>query len=331
MVLAAGVGSRLDPLTCDLPKPLVPIANFAIIEHIIQLLKKHNFDNLSVNLHYMASKIIDKIGDGFNYGVSVKYTIEESLSGDAGGLRSCRSNFLDETFLVINSDLLTDFDLTYLIKQHKAKKALASVALTRVNDVSQFGVALTNKDGFIRGFQEKPKPSEALSDLISTGIYIFEPQIFEYIPGTGTYGFGKDLFPKLLALNLPLLGINIDGYWSDIGTIPKYCESNFDVLNKKINVNMSGTLLNGCSNDTSKDSNLKIHDSVKIDGQVLIGDNSVIEENVNLIGNVVIGADSIVKKNVTIENSVIWQNNIIEPGQNIKNTILGFKEIACLI
>ena len=331
MILAAGVGSRLDPLTSDLPKPLVPIANYAIIEHIIHLLKIHNFTNLSANLHYLANKIETQIGDGRKYGVNINFTTEENLTGDAGGLRSCKAFFQDETFLVINADLLTDFDLTYIINQHKAKQALASIALTKVIDVSQFGVALTNQDGFITGFQEKPKASEALSDLISTGIYVFEPAIFNYIPQSGSYGFGRDLFPKLLDLKLPLLGINVDGYWSDIGTIPKYCESNFDALNHKIQVNMSGTKIESFKDLNPQSAKFEYSPSASINGLALIGNNSIIEDNVELLGNVIIGPNTIIRAGVKIENSVIWGNNIIHSNKIIKNTIIGIREIACVI
>lgn len=196
MVLAAGVGSRLDPLTASVPKPFVPVVNVPVMQHILQLLKKHGFSDICANLHYLPEKLTDYFDDGTKFGVNLKFEFEPKLTGDAGGVRACRSFLESDTFLVIMGDLITDANLAALVKEHKDKKALASIAVKSLEDVSRFGVVVRNKEGFITGFQEKPSKEEALSNLISTGIYIFEPEVFKHIPALGEYGFGPTTFPE---------------------------------------------------------------------------------------------------------------------------------------
>ncbi len=242
MVLAAGVGSRLDPLTTEVAKPLVPVANIPVMEHILNLLKQHGFADICANLHYLPEKIEEYFGDGSNLGVSLSFHREEKLSGDAGGVRACRKFFGDGTFIVLSGDVLTDVNLTAIVEQHKKKKALASIALKAVDDVSHFGVALLSKEGFITGFQEKPQPNEALSDLVSTGIYILEPEIFNFIPEAGEYGFGRQLFPRLIEKGFPILGVQCHDYWSDVGTIEQYRRSNFDAIAGKVKLSLVSPL-----------------------------------------------------------------------------------------
>lgn len=211
MVLAAGVGSRLEPLTTQVPKPIVPVGNIPVMEHLLKLLAKHNFTDICANLHYMPEKLIEYFGDGKKFGVNLTFNTEEKLSGDAGGVRACREFLKDGTFIVIMGDLIADTDLTSVINEHKKKKALASIAIKEMDDVSRFGVVVTDENGFITGFQEKPSNEEALSKFISTGIYVLEPEIFDHIPETGDYGFGRQLFPTLVSKKLPVLGVKIGG------------------------------------------------------------------------------------------------------------------------
>src|SRR4030095_1867806 len=203
MVLAAGVGSRLDPLTTGVPKPLVPVVNRPIMEIILELLKRHGVSEIVSNLHHLPDQLLRYFGDGSRLGLKLSFHHEEDLSGDAGGVRTCRAFLEDGTFLVLMGDLLTDADLTAIVAEHKKKGALAPIGLKAVDDVSQFGVALINEEGFITGFQEKPAAADALSNLASTGIYVFDPEVFEHIPTEGFYGFGRQLFPSLLQKGAP--------------------------------------------------------------------------------------------------------------------------------
>jgi mannose-1-phosphate guanylyltransferase/mannose-1-phosphate guanylyltransferase/phosphomannomutase len=234
MVLAAGVGARLDPLTAQLPKPLVPIVNKPVMEHIFCLLRNHGFNQIAINLHHLPELIQNHFGDGSAFDIKLNYLLEKNLSGDAGGVRGCRHYLEGDTFLVIMGDLLTNADLSYLLAEHKKKGALATIALKKVENVSQLGVVLQDESGWITEFQEKPAPHEARSDLASTGIYILEPAIFNFIPKDGICGFGKQLFPQLVKQGQSILGVQIEDYWSDVGTLDQYRQANFDVLNGKI-------------------------------------------------------------------------------------------------
>lgn len=319
MVLAAGVGSRLDPLTTGVPKPLVPVVNRPIMELILELLKRHGVSEIVSNLHHLPDQLVRHFGDGSRLGLKVGFHHEQELSGDAGGVRACRAFLEDGTFLVLMGDLLTDADLTAIVAEHKRKGALATIGLKAVDDVSQFGVALTNADGFITGFQEKPEPKDALSNLASTGIYVFEPEVFEQIPPQGVYGFGRQLFPTLVKQGKPVFGFEIKSYWSDVGTIHQYRLSNFDALEGRINVEFSGIrtpqgyLAEGAV----------IESGCNIDGLLLLGKNSRLESGVEVTGRVIVGDDCVVGKNARIADSVIWPGSNIEPGTILKDSVIG--------
>lgn len=221
MILAAGVGSRLGPITADKPKPMALVCGKPVMEHIVNLLRLYGIRDVAANLHYLPEVIMDYFGDGGKYGIRLTYSVEETLLGTAGGVKN-QQWFLDETFLVISGDALTDIDLAGFLKFHREKQALASIALKEVADVEQFGVVITDAGDRIRRFQEKPKKAEALSNLVNTGIYIFEPEIFDLIPRGEFYDFGRSLFPLLVEKGAPFYGCRMDGYWCDIGTVETY-------------------------------------------------------------------------------------------------------------
>jgi NDP-sugar pyrophosphorylase family protein len=327
MVLAAGVGTRLDPLTTQLPKPLVPVANIPVMQHILNLLLKHGFSDIAANLHYLPQQLIDYFGDGSKFGVKLMLKYEEKLSGDAGGVRACKDFFHNERFLVIMGDLVTDADLTNILKTHVDKKALATIALKQVDDVSLFGVVARNKEGMITGFQEKPKPEEALSHLVSTGIYILEPEVFNYMPPTGEFGFGRQLFPALVAKGLPVLGVEIDDYWSDVGTIPQYRKANFDALKGLVELDLSASQ---ClpKNSTKNNSVLlgkgsMIDDGASINGLLMLGKNSHIQSGAAVKGTVVIGDNCLVESGVTIADSILWSGAQIGAGATLSESVIG--------
>jgi len=323
MVLAAGVGTRLDPLTTQIPKPLVPVANRPVMEYIVNLLVQHGFTQISVNLHHLPDSIENYFGDGSRLGVKINYLFEKNLSGDAGGVRGCMEHLSDSTFVVIMGDLLTDANISYLVEQHRKMKALATIALKPVKDVSQFGVAVLDDQGWIKEFQEKPHPNEARSNLASTGIYIFEPAIFDFIPRTGVYGFGKQLFPQLIKEKQPVLGLSIESYWSDVGTFTQYRQSNFDVLNGKFATKLLGIQTDGGQFRLWQGDNAKVDPTSSIEGNVLLGNNSVIKGHAKIIGNVVIGDDCIIEEGALIQDTVIWSGSCVGRHAKIKNSVLG--------
>lgn len=320
MVLAAGVGSRLDPLTMQLPKPLVPVANRPVMQHILSLLKKHGFEDVISNLHYQPEKIERFFGDGSSLELNLQFRTEKELSGDAGGVRACKDFLGHDTFVVLMGDLLTDTNLTRIVEEHKRKKALATIAVKQVQDVSQFGVAIFDNEGFINGFQEKPSLSEALSNFASTGIYVLEPEVFQYMPATGSYGFGRQLFPWLVERGLPVLAVEIKDYWSDVGTINQYKLSNFDALRGDVELHLP-PLASGFRLQVEGDA--KIDKNVKLEGHLLVGSGSVINSGVKVRGHVIIGTNCFIDSNVVLENTVIWDNSTVERGAQLVNCVVG--------
>src|SRR3712207_2441514 len=245
MVLAAGKGTRLFPLTGQLPKPMAPVVDTPIIEHIFSLLSRHAINEAFVNVHYLADSLLSAYGqDSYIDNLKVRLVREQTLSGTAGGVKhlarvassssSSEGQLLEETeeesFLVISGDALTDIDLRDLLAFHKHKGALATIALHRVYNTSEFGVVEVDNDSNILGFQEKPDPREAISTLANTGVYVFEPRALEYIPENTFFDFAKDVFPRLLEEGERFAGYEGNFYWSDIGTLEAYRKAQYDVL-----------------------------------------------------------------------------------------------------
>jgi mannose-1-phosphate guanylyltransferase/phosphomannomutase len=326
MVLAAGVGSRLEPLTTQTPKPLVPIANVPVMEHILKLLKRHEFADICANVHYLPDQIKDYFEDGSRLGINLHFLEEKELSGDAGGVRACRDFLSGTTFVVLMGDLLTDADLTEIVRQHKKKKALASIGLKRVREVSHFGIAVLDQAGLITAFQEKPQAHEAKSDLASTGIYILEPEVFNYIPDKGSYGFGRQLFPSLVEKGFPVLGVEIEGYWSDVGTLTQYRQANFDTLAGLVHLDVPGHVKMSPDHLHSKvwlEEGAIIEPNVVIEGPALIGKNSIVRSGAHLSGSVVIGENCIIQEGARIQNSILWSGAQVKSRAEIIDTILG--------
>jgi mannose-1-phosphate guanylyltransferase/phosphomannomutase len=234
VLMAGGSGTRLRPLTCDLPKPMVPILNRPIAEHIINLLKRHQISEVIATLHYLPDVLRDYFQDGSDFGVQMTYAVEEDQPlGTAGCVKNI-AELLDETFLVISGDSITDFDLTAAIEFHKQKQSKATLVLTRVPNPIEFGVVITDEEGKIKRFLEKPSTSEIFSDTVNTGIYILEPEVLDYLPANIESDFSKDLFPLLLAQNEPMYGYIAQGYWCDVGHLEAYREAQYDALDRKV-------------------------------------------------------------------------------------------------
>src|SRR5262245_43157598 len=241
IVLAAGLGTRLRPITYAIPKPMVPVLNRPVMEHIVRLLARHGFSEAIANLHWFPEPIEGHFGDGAAFGIELSYSREEALLGTSGGVRNA-AGFLGDSFLVISGDALTDLDLAAMRAFHESHDGIATLATKRVADTSQFGVAITGADGRIQGFQEKPEPAEALSDLANCGIYMFRSEIFDFFPAPGTSkaagpgdpeGFADwamDVFPRLLEGDVPFYSHEIDAYWNDIGNLDELRQGNLDAL-----------------------------------------------------------------------------------------------------
>jgi mannose-1-phosphate guanylyltransferase len=247
MVLAAGLGTRLRPITYAIPKPMVPVLNRPVMEHIVRLLARHGFTETIANLHWFPETIEGHFDDGSKWGIQLSYSREEALLGTSGGVRNA-ARFLGDSFLVISGDALTDIDLAAMREFHASHDGVATLATKRVGDTSQFGVAITGADGRIQGFQEKPDPAEALSDLANCGIYMFDAEIFDFFPEPGAAklagpddppGFADwatDIFPALLENDVPFYSHEIDAYWNDIGNLDELREGNLDALRGDVEV-----------------------------------------------------------------------------------------------
>lgn len=214
--MAGGEGSRLRPLTCDRPKPMVPVANRPVMAHTVELLRRYGWREIAVTLQYLPRAIVDYFGDGAEYGVNLHYFLEESPLGTAGSVKNAAS-FLDETFIVVSGDALTDFPLDQAVAFHREHRALATLVLTSVENPLEYGLVVTDGTGRIQRFLEKPGWGEVFSDRVNTGIYILEPEVLRFIPPNQPFDFSKDLFPLLLREGLPLYGCLLKGFWCDIG------------------------------------------------------------------------------------------------------------------
>jgi mannose-1-phosphate guanylyltransferase/mannose-1-phosphate guanylyltransferase/phosphomannomutase len=325
MLLAAGLGTRLRPLTYELPKPMVPILGRPVMEHILRLMARHGFDDVVANLHYFPDLIRDRFGDGSAYGVRLVYSYEPELMGTAGGVRNVRDHFGDETFLIISGDALTDIDLTALWRTHQEQGGIATLALKRVEDTSQFGVVIVGDDGRIQGFQEKPQPAEALSNLGNCGIYVFEPEIFDYFPEPEFVDWAMDVFPKLLEQDVSFYGHEFPQYWNDVGSLEEYRQGNFDALTGAVQVDMGE--LSG-SDGLRLAAGTELAADTEVEGEVFIGEGCRIASGVRLTGPVVIGEGSQIGEGAAIRDTVVWPHTDVDPGTVLIGAVAGERPLA---
>jgi mannose-1-phosphate guanylyltransferase/phosphomannomutase len=313
VIMAGGFGTRLRPLTCNTPKPMVPVMNRPMMHHIVALLKKHGISELTATLYYQPEAITSYFGNGSAFGVNLTYVKAEADYGTAGSIRNALSG-TDERVLVISGDVLTDFDLTAAIHFHESRQSKATILLTHAKNPLQFGVVITRDDGRISRFLEKPSWGEVFSDTINTGIYIIEPDVINMIPFREEFDFSKDLFPLLLRQGAALYGYVADGYWRDIGSLNEYQDAHQDALSGAVRVNIEGerrgSLIVG---EGTKLPAERFH----VSGTVIIGKSCAIAEDVK-ISNSVIGDNCVIGPGTVIRNSVIWNDVVI--GHNVELT-----------
>ncbi len=308
VLMAGGSGTRLRPLTCDLPKPMVPILNRPIAEHIINLLKRHDITEIVATLHYLPDAMRDYFQDGSDFGVQITYSVEEDQPlGTAGCVKNI-AELLDETFLVISGDSITDFDLTAAIEFHKQQKSKATLILTRVPNPIEFGVVITDEEHRICRFLEKPSTSEIFSDTVNTGAYILEPEVLEYLPANTESDFSKDLFPLLLAKGEPMYGYIAQGYWCDVGHLDAYREAQYDALEQKVNLDFP---YEEQSPGIWIGQNTYIDPTAKIEAPVVIGDNCRIGARVHIEPGTIIGDKVTIGSDANLKRPIVWNGAII--------------------
>jgi mannose-1-phosphate guanylyltransferase/mannose-1-phosphate guanylyltransferase/phosphomannomutase len=330
MVLAAGLGTRLRPITYSAPKPMVPVLNRPVMEHIIGLLQRHGFNQVTANLHWFPEAIRDYFGDGSEFGVELSYSPEEALLGTAGGVRNA-SSFFDGGFLVISGDALTDIDLAAMREFHESHGGIATLATRKVSDTSQFGVVITDEDGRIQGFQEKPDPAEALSDLANCGIYMFNSEIFDFFPGPGESvlasdddpeGFADwamDVFPALLEAGEPFYSYEVEAYWNDVGTISELIQGCFDGLNRTVDLEIPEPELKPgiwCADGVDLS-------GAEVQGPVLIGPDCMIEAGSEITGPVVLGRGCRLGRDVRVREAVLLEGAELTDGSFAVGGVLG--------
>ena len=267
VIMAGGEGTRLRPLTLSTPKPMLPIANIPMMEHIVRLLREHGFDDIVVTVAFLAQNIRTYFGDGSEFGVRIRYATEDTPLGTAGSVANARAE-LDERFLVISGDVLTDIDLGAIVDEHDRRGAVATIALKSMENPVDFGIVITDAEGRIERFLEKPTWGEVFSDTINTGIYVLEPEIFDYI-GEGSVDFSSDVFPKLLEDGKALFGSIVeDGYWEDVGTLESYVSAHSDVLDGAVRLSLPGFEM---SDHVWVGEGADVHPDARVDGPCVIG------------------------------------------------------------
>ena len=302
MILAGGMSTRLYPLTKQVPKPLVPVAGEPNAVHLIRYLKSYGIEEIAINVHYLADMIVDALGDGSAYGVRLEYLHEKVLLGSAGAVEQVKYFLSDAPFVVVGCDDLTDIPLDKLLAFHREKDAIATIGLVEREEVDQYGVVVTEPDGKISGFQEKPAKGTERSKLVNTGIYAFTPEIFEHIPAGVFWDFGKNVFPSLQEAGAAFYGYDARGaYWCDIGTPGEYRRATGDVLRGVF----------------------KLPGHIPITSDVWIGKGARVANDATVVGPSVIGDGVVVASGARVERSIIWQGSSVGERAVLRDAIVG--------
>jgi mannose-1-phosphate guanylyltransferase/phosphomannomutase len=307
-------------MTANQPKPLLPVANRPIMEHVLRLLKKHGFEETVVTVQFLAALVRNYFGDGEDVGMFLQYATEEMPLGTAGSVKNAEDALKDSPFLVISGDALTDMDLTEMRRFHKENGALVTVGLTRVPDPLEFGIVIADEDGRIQRFLEKPTWGQVFSDTVNTGVYIMEPEVLAEVSAKESVDWSHDVFPKLLARGAPIFGYISDKYWEDVGTLESYLKAQADVLSRKVEVDIAGFevspgmwIAEGA--DVDPDAVLK--------GPLVIGDYAKIEAGATVREYSVIGANVVVKEGAFIHRAVVHNNVFVGQGTTLRGCVVG--------
>lgn len=318
VIMAGGEGTRLRPLTCNRPKPMVPIANKPVMEHIVELLGKYGLTEVAVTLQYMPDLIKEYFGDGKDFGVNLTYFTEKVPLGTAGSVKNAES-FLDDTFIVISGDALTDINLQKAIEFHRSKKSIATLVLKRVDIPLEYGVVVTDGDGRITRFLEKPSWGEVFSDTVNTGIYILSPEVLGYFNKNEMFDFSKDLFPILLKEKKPMYGYVTEEYWCDVGDLRAYVQAHMDIMDGKVHVNIPGKEI---SSGIWVGENTVIDESAVITAPIIIGNGCRIRGGAMVGSYSVIGDYSILNDRSGIKRSILWKNCILDENTQLRGSVI---------
>ena len=319
VVMAGGEGTRLRPLTSNQPKPMVPVVGKPCMEHILELLREHGMGEVIVTVAFLPQAIRSYFGQGETLGMEIGYSVEESPLGTAGSVRLAGKQ-LDETFLVISGDALCDVDLGALVAFHKEKGAAVTIGLKSVENPLEFGIVVTDEEGRIERFLEKPSWGQVFSDTINTGIYVMEPEVLKHVPGDRPYDFSKELFPYLLEMGRPLYGYVMDGYWQDIGNLDQFRQANFDALEEKVRLNIPGIRIRG---NVWLGEGVEIGELEQIEGPAYIGNYCRISPGATVGSHAVLSNSVTLRERTRVTRSVIDASTHIGRSALIEGAILG--------
>ncbi len=319
VVMAGGEGTRLRPLTSNQPKPMLPVCNRPMMEYILELLLRHGFTDVVATLQFLPTVIRNYFGDGSELGLSIEYLIEEKPLGTAGGVKNAQEH-LEDTFLVISGDALTDIDLTDLVNFHREKQAMVTIALVRVANPLEFGIVVTDETGHIERFLEKPNWGQVFSDTINTGIYVLDPAVFDFVPTTGPFDFSHDLFPLLLERGFPIYGYIADGYWCDVGNFEQYIRAHKDILEGKTGIQPPGFDIGG---GIWLGEGAEIDSGAKVTGPVVLGDHSRVEDGCVIREFTVLGHNVVVKSGSFVHRAIIYDNTYVGGGSHLRGCVVG--------
>ncbi len=320
VIMAGGFGTRIQPLTTSIPKPMLPVVNIPMMEHIFQNLISMGIEEFVILLYYKPEVIKNYFKDGSKWGVKINYVLPEADFGTAGAVKKAES-FLNEPFIVVSGDVITDFDLKELVGFHEFKKSKLTLGLTSVPNPLQFGIVITDKSGKIQKFLEKPGWGEVFSDTINTGIYVIEPEILDFIPPNIPFDFSKDLFPLLMEKGIELFGFKLKGYWKDVGNPDAYREVHKDILTGKVRITIPGEVKEFPEGTLIVQGKVELPKSLKVKGTVVLGEGVEIGEG-TLISNSVIGKNTYIGKRSRIENSVIWESVKVGDDAKLKDCVI---------
>jgi mannose-1-phosphate guanylyltransferase/phosphomannomutase len=320
MVMAAGAGTRLRPLTYAIPKPMVPIANRPVLEYTVENLKRYGITDIIFNLHNYPEQIRDHFKDGSSWGVRIQYSLEPKLLGTAGGVRKAGWFLEDSTFLVMSGDGLTDINLSKLLAFHTQKKSSATIGLKCVDERFDYGVTLTDARGRIQKFIEKPQWRDVFSNQVNTGIYVFEPRILKQIPPRRIVDFGHEIWPKLLAKGEPIYGYLTDRYWCDVGNLTEYRRAQRDFLEGKVGFSPPGIEIRP---GIWVDKGTRIASGVKLEAPCLIGRGSRIEKSSLIGAYTVIGQDARIGPGSSLRNCILWDRVSVGRRGRLENCVIG--------
>lgn len=319
VILVGGLGTRLRPLTCNTPKPMIPLANCPFIEHMIVRLRDQGLDEIILAVRYLADQFRQTLGDGQRLGVKLHIIEEKEALGTAGAVKNVEHLLSGDTF-VFNGDVLTDLDLRAMLAFHRERQSKTTIALTPVDDPTQFGLVEMDETQRIERFLEKPRPEDVRTNLINAGTYIIHSEVFRYVPPNEFYMFERGLFPVLLQTGDPMFGYPTRDYWTDIGRPNQYLSVNHDILTGRITLPFPGTEV---ANRIWVDEGTTIDASVRLLGPLVIGPGVTIGRGARIIGPTVIGAHCTIEHDVTIEESVLWEHNHISEGATLQRCMVG--------